>query len=405
MKILQDAFHNSSTSHGADEDALAVLLQQVLREDPTLAARFDAAGLDPAQVHDIRQLDQLPVQSKDELVAARVAQSRHWTPRRIFQSPGPIYEAQPPGEDPWRWAQALHSAGLRPGEVVINCFGYHLSPAGAMFDEAVVAAGATVLPGGIGSQQLQVQAIQDLGVRGYVGLPSYLKALIDVAAEAGISPADFPVRYALVTAEPLPGDLREALEKWVPTVRMAYGSAEAGLISYEDGAGPGMVEGPDIDIQVCDIGTGQPLMTGEGEVVVTLARPQAPLLRFGTGDLSAWVTDDHGAQVVDQHGRRRLAGILGRTGEAVKVRGMFLHPRQAQGALQNISGLAAFRFVITRDDHRDVVHCEYVSSANQDLDAVLSERIRNALRFNAEVRQVTELPADAAVLVDERSWD
>lgn len=402
---MQDDFQNSHTSAGHHDGTFVELLHRLLRDDPTIAARFDAAGLDASQIHDVRQLDQLPVQSKDDLVAARVAQDRHWTPRRIFQSPGPIYEAQPPGEDPWRWTHALHSAGLRPADVVINCFGYHLSPAGAMFDEAVVAAGATVLPGGIGSQQLQVQAIQDLGIRGYVGLPSYLKALIDVAAEAGMSPTDFPVRYALVTAEPLPDKLRAALEEWVPTVRMAYGSAEVGLISYEDGAGPGMVEGPDVDIQVCDIGTGQPLSAGEGEVVVTLARPHAPLLRFGTGDLSAWITADNGAPVIDQQGRRRLAGILGRTGEAVKVRGMFLHPRQAQAALQDVAGLAGFRFVITRDDHRDAVRCEYVSTSQEDLDEVLSERIRNTLRFNAEVRQVAELPAESSVLVDERTWN
>lgn len=274
-----------------------------------------------------------------------------------------------------------------------------------MFDAAVIAAGATVLPAGIGSQQLQVQAIMDLDIQGYVGLPSYLKALIDIAAEAGTTPAEFPVRYALVTAEPLPDDLRQRLQEWVPTVRMAYGSAEAGLIAFEDGSGPGMVEGAQIDVQVCDLSTGAPVETGEGEVVVTLARSQAPLLRFGTGDLSAWVTDEHGNQVADTAGRRRLVGILGRSGEATKVRGMFLHPRQAATALEGVQGLLGFRFVITRKDHRDDVRCEYVGASGVDLDQVLSERIRAALRFSAEVRQVAELPPDSPVLVDERSWE
>ncbi|GAA4826916.1 phenylacetate--CoA ligase family protein [Garicola koreensis] len=392
----------SSAGH---PQGLSGLLGELVAEDPSLAQRFADAGLDAAQVADIRQLDALAVQPKDDLVSARAAHGRRWTPQRIFQSPGPIYEVQPPGEDPWRWAQALRSAGLQPADRVINCFGYHLSPAGAMFDEAVVAAGATVLPAGIGSQQLQVQAIQDLDVRGYVGLPSYLKALIDIVAEAGGTPADFPVRYALVTAEPLPQDLRKVLQEWVPTVRMAYGSAEAGLIAYEDGSGPGMVEGDEIDVQVCDISTGAPLATGEGEVVVTLARRAAPLLRFGTGDLSAWVTDEHGAVVTDDQGRRRLTGILGRSGEATKVRGMFLHPRQAATALDGVEGLAEFRFVITRQNHRDEVRCEYVSTSGADLDEVLSERIRAALRFSAEVRQVAELPADSPLLADQRSWD
>lgn len=128
---------------------------------------------------------------------------------------------------------------------------------------------------------------------------------------------------------------------------------------------------------------------------MTLARRAAPLLRFGTGDLSAWVTDEQGRVVTDGHGRRRLVGILGRSGEATKVRGMFLHPRQAATALAGVEGLAEFRFVITRENHRDEVRCEYVSTSGVDLDEVLSERIRAALRFSADVRQVSEMPADS----------
>lgn len=402
---MGNLFRRSTETDVQTSDGLAEVLRYVADHDPTMAERFDRAGLDPATVDDIRQLDAVEIQAKDELVEARQSDRSNWTPQRIFQSPGPIYEAQPPGPDPWRWAEALHSAGLQSGDVVVNCFGYHLSPAGAMFDTAVIAAGATVLPAGIGSQQLQVQAIMDLGARGYVGLPSYLKALIDVAAEDGSTPADFPIDYALVTAEPLPDDLRRVLEEWVPTVSMAYGSAEAGLIAYENSAVPGMVEGEGIDVQVCDIATGEPIVHGEGEVVVTLVRKEAPLIRFGTGDLSAWLTDEQGQPVVDDHGRRRLAGILGRTGEAIKVRGMFLHPRQATSALANIEGLTAFRFIISRSDHRDQVRCEYVSENAQNLDEVVGARIRDALRFNAEVHRVDTLADESSVLVDERSWD
>lgn len=388
---------------GAGE--LAPVLEELAAKDPSLATRFETAGLHPADIQDIRQLDAVPIQAKDELVEARQVSHMDWTPQRIFQSPGPIYEVQPEGADPWRWKNALDGAGLEPGDVVINCFGYHLSPAGAMFDTAIIAAGATVLPGGIGSQHLQVQAILDLGIRGYVGLPSYLKALIDVAAENGTTPAEFPIRYALVTAEPLPDDLRQAIQEWVPTVRMAYGSAEAGLIAFEEDENAGMVEGPEIDVQVCDINTGQPLSQGEGQVVVTLVRPHAPLIRFGTGDVSAWLTDTQGQQVTDPNGRRRLVGVLGRTGEAIKVRGMFLHPRQAARALDDIEDLVAYRFVISRTDHRDHVRCEYVSAADTNLDTVLGDRIRDALRFNADVTRVAALPQDTPVLVDERSWD
>ena len=173
---------HSPSSPTAPEDTLGAVLQQLVSDDPSLAARFEDAGLEVSQIEDIRQLDQLPVQSKDELVAARVEQSQHWTPRRIFQSPGPIYEAQPPGDDPWRWAQALRSVGLQPADVVINCFGYHLSPAGAMFDEAIIAAGATVLPGGTGSQQLKsrrfrIWASGDMRAYRVISKPSLMSPL------------------------------------------------------------------------------------------------------------------------------------------------------------------------------------------------------------------------------------
>lgn len=383
-------------------------LQAAADANPALADRLAAHHFDPASAHSPADLDALPVQSKDELLASRAHLSPRFTPRRIFQSPGPIYEAQPPGPDPWRWGEALSAAGLQPGDVVANCFGYHLSPAGAMFDEAITAAGATVLPAGIGSQQLQVQALMDLGIRGYVGLPSYLKALIDVCAAAGGSPESFPVRWALVTAEPLPDQLRTALQEWVPQVRMAYGSAEAGLIAYEDGQGAGMVTAAGVDVAVCDITTGSRLDAGEGEVVLSLIRAEAPLVRFGTGDLSAWVADESGTPVTDEQGRRRLAGVLGRVGQAVKVRGMFLHPRQAAAVMDRVDGVAAYRFVISRTAHRDDVRCEIVPAAGAAAEAVrtaAAEEIRAGLRFNAEVQLVSQLPDDGQTLVDTRSWD
>lgn len=373
--------------------------------DPVLRQRLDAAGLDPAAIGSAEDLLAVPVQSKDEMVAARDHVLGDGVPKRIFQSPGPIYEAQPAGEDPWRWREALEAAGLRPGDIVLNCFGYHLSPAGAMFDEGIVAAGGTVLPAGIGNQQLQVQAIRDLGIRGYVGLPSYLKALIDLFEADGGTPEDMPLQYAVVTAEPLPDSLRETLQVWVPQVRMAYGSAEAGLISYEDGRADGMVTASGITVDVCDIADGTPLTEGPGEVVVSILRETAPLIRFGTGDLSAWVTD--GGRPVQTDGRRRLAGVLGRTGQAVKVRGMFLHPTQVKGVAAKLEGADALRFVIGREDHRDSVVAEVVVTAGADADTVVAEaadRIRSELRFRADVRTADGFDDDA-VIVDTRTWD
>jgi len=251
-----------------------------------------------------------------------------------------------------------------------------------------------------------VQALTDLGIRGYVGLPSYLKALLDLHEAAGGTPADMPLQYAVVTAEPLPDSLRAQLEAWVPTVRMAYGSAEAGLISYEDGRGTGMVTAADIVVDVCDIADGTPLASdAPGEVVVSILRETAPLVRFGTGDLSAWVTD--GGEPVRTDGRRRLVGVLGRTGQAVKVRGMFLHPTQVRSVAATLPGIAAVRFRIGREDHRDSIVAEVVVADGADRESATAEAaelIRSQLRFRAEVRAVEAIDGDE-VIVDERSWD
>lgn len=377
---------------------LSSLLVRAAVNDSNLAARFASAELEPGRVRDQDALAQLPVLSKDDLVG-RVPErcaAESVAAARIFQSPGPIYEAQPPGDDPWRWAPALSEIGLRPGDRVINCFGYHLSPAGAMFDEAIVAAGATVVPGGIGNQFAQVQAITDLGVRGYVGLPSYLKALIDVHAGNGGTRETFGIDYALVTAEPLPDTLRAELLRWIPVVRMAYGTAEVGLIAVEDGEGPGLRIGDGVLVEVCEIGTGIPLTEGEGEVVATVLREAAPVVRFGTGDLSAWA--DYPT---------RLTGVFGRVGQATKVRGMFVHPRQAEAALRTEDSVKGGRFVITRADEKDHMRCEIAvapSSNPAEVSERLEETIRNLIRIRTAVVIVDEVPEDSPLIVDERQW-
>ena len=393
--------------NGAD---IARIIGDAAQRDPVLRQRIEDAGLDPASVTEAGALTAVRVQSKDELVASREHVLTGTAPRRVFQSPGPIYEEQPAGEDPWRWREALESAGLTPGDIVLNCFGYHLSPAGAMFDEGVIAAGGTVLPAGIGNQQLQVQAIRDLGIRGYVGLPSYLKALLDLHAADGGTADDLPLEWALVTAEPLPDSLRAELPGWGLRVRMAYGTAEAGLIAYEDGAGPGLRTARGIGVEVCDIADGTPLAEGPGEVVVTILRESAPLVRFGTGDLSAWTSGGEagaGAEAGATAGEWRLVGVLGRTGQAVKVRGMFLHPAQVRAAAAAIPDIEGLRFVLDREDHRDTVVAEVVVTAGADEAQVLAEageRIRSALRFRADVRAVEQLPSDEPI-DDRRTWD
>jgi phenylacetate-CoA ligase len=370
---------------------------------PAFAARLAAAGIDPTQLRTAADLDRLPVMSKDELLAAQRAAPPFGGAvapgaplRKIFCSPGPLYEPQLAGPDPWRWAESLRAAGIGPGDRVLNCFSYHLSPAGAMFDEACLAADAIVIPAGIGNQDLQIQVAAEVGATGYVGLPSYLKALIEKAAERGFA---WTIRRALVTAEPLPDSLRAWLAPHVPVALMAYGTAEAGMLGYETAPGSGLKVPEGVLVQICDLDSGAPRTDEEvGQVVVTLLRPELPLIRFGTGDLSAWR--------LGPDGEPRLAGVLGRLGEAVKVRGLFLHPRQAAAALENVPGLAGYRFVVGRVSHQDTLRCEVVAAAGVDagdLAGVVRDRIRAGLRFAADVVCVPALP-EGPTLVDERDW-
>jgi phenylacetate-CoA ligase len=385
------------------DHAVARMVSASAARVPAFAARLAAHGLDPAAVHGAADLAGLPVFTKDQLLAAQRAAppfggavAPDAVLRRVFCSPGPLYEPQLQGPDPWRWAAAVRAAGIGPGDRVLNCFSYHFSPAGAMLEEGCLAAGATVIPAGVGNQELQVQVAAEVGATAYVGLPSYLKALIDKAAEQRLP---WTIRRALVTAEPLPDSLRSWLEGHVPVVLQAYGTAEAGLLGYETGPRSGLQVPDDVLIEVCDLDSGAPrLDDGVGQIVVTLFEPALPLVRFGTGDLSAWT--------VGADGSLRLAGVLGRFGEAVKVRGLFLHPRQAAAVLDRIAGVARYRFVVRRVDHQDVLVCEIVPAAGADpatLAATLRDQLRAALRLGAEVVSVPALP-EGPTIVDERDW-
>ncbi len=370
------------------------------------AARLAEAGIVAADIHTAADLSRLPVLTKDELLDLQATRrpfggllADDAQVRRLFQSPGPLYEPELDRPDPWRWAPALVAAGFQPGDVVFNAFGYHLSPAGAMFEEGAKAVGCSVVPGGIGNLDLQVQACIDLGVTAFIGLPSYLKALLEKA-----EPKQLSIDHAFVTAEPLPASLRTWLEERVSSVRQGYGTAEAGNLGYECEAVRGLHVPQDALVQVCDPLNGEPLWAGEeGQVVVTLFEPSYPLARFGTGDLSRFIPEPCSC------GRAtpRLAGWMGRVGDAVKVRGMFLHPAQAGRALAETPGLAGFRFVIEREGHRDELTCEVVAAPGSDpigLSDAVAEKIRSALRFRAQVRVVDEIP-EGSVVDDRRSWD
>ncbi|HEV3478997.1 MAG TPA: AMP-binding protein, partial [Gaiellaceae bacterium] len=299
---------------------------------------------------------------------------------------------------------AFEAAGFQSGEIVLNAAGYHLTPLGAMLEEGVRALGGVVVPGGVGNLDLQVRACVDLGATAYVGLPSYLKALLDKADELDTG-SSLRLERAFVIAEPLPPSLRALLEERVRAVFQGYGTAEGGNLGYECEQKAGFHVPDDALVEVCDLDTGRALWDGEeGQVVFTLFRAQYPLVRIGTGDLSAFVPEpcDCGRATP------RIAGWLGRVGEAVKVRGMFLHPRQLRTVMSEVPDVVAYTFIVEREEHRDLLRCELVPAAGADAAAVVdavTERVRSALRFNADVQAVDSLEEDAPALVDTRTWE
>jgi phenylacetate-CoA ligase len=385
--------------HGLDA-AVAATASEAAAKVPAFAERLAAADIN--EVREVADLDRLPVLSKDELIQAQRAAppfggavAPNARLRKVFASPGPLFEPQLAGADPWRWGEALRAAGFGPHDVVLNCFSHHLSPAGAMFEEGVLALGATVIPAGVGNQELQIQTAVRVGASAYTGLPSYLKALLEKAAALG---EPLAIRRALVTAEPLPDSLRDWLESYVDIVHQAYGTAETGLLGYETAPNSGLALPGGVLVQICDPATGAPVVDDSvGQVVVTLLRPEQPLVRFGTGDLSAWRLGTDSSL--------RLAGVLGRIGEAVKVRGMFLHPRQAAQALAAEPDITAYRFVIDRVEHRDTLRCELVPAPDADAGLAdrIREKIRSRLRLAADVVCVPALE-EGPVLDDRRVW-
>ncbi|MFC5730754.1 MULTISPECIES: phenylacetate--CoA ligase family protein [Nocardioides] len=374
---------------------------------PALDSRLRAAGLG-GPPGTVEEFESIPVLRKDDLPALQEGRGyadlvgRDAQVTRVFASPGPIYEPQLAGSDPWRFAAALEACGIGSDDLVINCFNYHLSPAGTMFDEAARALGARVLPGGVGMTEVQARAIADLGVTAFIGLPSYLAALVK-AYDAAHDPSRWQVTKALVTAEPLPPPLRASLRERVSHVLMAYGTAEVGLIGYETAPDEGLRLEGTAYVELCEPGSDRPVAPGDsGEVVVTLLRDETyPLVRFGTGDVSRFVA--HG------DGGLRLAGVLGRVGAAVKVRGMFVHPHQAASVRDALraEGVAGARFVVQSDGTTDSLVLEVALETQADdatvaeVAAVAERRAQGELRLRPTV-QVVDRVEDGPVLVDLR---
>jgi len=373
--------------------------------------REKLAGLDLAAVTSPASLAGLHLTRKSELVEVQ-ARLRPFgglnaTPAarlaRIFMSPGPIYDPEGRGADYWHTSRALHAAGFRAGDVVLNCFSYHLTPAGSMFETGLHHLGCAVIPGGVGQTQLQAQAIADLRPSGYVGTPSFLKLIVEKCDEMGVDASC--LGRAVLSGEAFLPPVREFLAARSIEAFQAYGTADLGVIAYESDAREGLIASEEAIVEIVRTGTGDPVEEGAvGEVVVTAFNRDYPLVRFATGDLSAVLpgTSPCGRTNV------RIKGWMGRADQATKVRGQFVHPHQVAEVARRF-GLARSRLVVSNDAGED--RMAFVAEHPGPADGVLAARIEEALREVLKVRGEARfappgsLPDDGRAIEDARVYE
>ena len=411
------ADHYDTLESRAPEQREAQLLTR-LREcvaaarDGSHYYRETLSGIDPQVLTSREALATLPVTRKTEL---KELQSRMppfgglntrdaGSYRRVFASPGPLFEPERLGEDPWRMARALYAAGARAGELIHNTFSYHFTPAGMMLDGAAQAMGCPVFAAGVGQSELQVQTIAALKPVFYTGTPSFLKILLDKAGELGVDVGS--LGRGLVSGEALPNSLREAFLEQGVSLAQAYATADVGLIAYESPAREGLVVDEQVLVEIVRPGTGEPVAPGEvGEVLVTTLDGDYPMLRFATGDLSAEM------EGTSPCGRtnRRIAGWMGRADQTTKVRGMFVHPSMVAEVVARCPGALKARLVVGSVDHLDTLtlECEVRAADGDELTGALADAVRDITKLRAEVSlcEAGALPNDGGVIVDRRSYD
>lgn len=363
------------------------------------------AGVEAGVVTDAAALARLPLIRKSDLIAAQAADLPFaglvtrpaGQLKRIFASPGPIYDPEGERPDWWRFARALHAAGFRAGEIVHNCFAYHFTPAGSMIETGAHALGCAVFPGGVGNTELQVRAIADLKPAGYGGTPSFLKIILEKAAELGTPLPS--LKKALVSGEALPPTLRGWFAERGVAVLQCYATADLGLIAYESAPDGGLILDEQVIVEIVRPGTGDPVPAGEvGEVVVTSFNADYPLIRFATGDLSAFLP---GQSACGRTGLR-LKGWLGRADQTAKIKGMFVHPAQVAEVLKR-HGLAKGRLTVEKDGDIDMAILT-VETADPSLSGAVTETFQALCKLRASVLTIApgSLPNDGKVIDDQR---
>ena len=413
---MQGAFYDTlETRDPAErEAALMAALPQIVAaaKEHAPAYRKILAKVRPQDITDRRALVDLPVTRKSELIELQrqappfggFSAAPIGSLARIFVSPGPIYELEARRPDFFRMARALHAAGIRAGELIHNAFSYHLTPAGAMLESAAQALGCPVIPAGAGQTEQQLQTIVDLKPTAYVGTPSFLKILLDRAAEHGTDIGS--IRRAMVGAEAFPSALRAEFQTRGIAALQCYGTADLGLIAYESTNAEGrlcdgMVLDEGIILELVHPGTGEPVPPGEvGEVVVTTLTPEYPLIRFATGDLSALLPGRSPCGRTNH----RIRGWMGRADQTTKVRGMFVHPHQVAEIVRRHKSIIRARLVIERPQSADQMTLLVEMGEPAEAAEALAQSAQAVTKLRAEISRVPEgsLPNDGKVIEDRR---
>ena len=401
-------------TRSAEQRAAALardLPAQIARAQALPGYRETLAGVEAGRITSADALAGLPVLRKSDLVTAQKAGQKAGagalgglTTRptqdfaHVFQSPGPIYEPGGAAHDWWRMGRFLHACGIGADDIVQNCFSYHLTPAGLMFENGARAVGATVLPAGTGQTDLQVAAAHDVGVTAYAGTPDYLKVILDRADEMGVG---LSITRAAVGGGALFPTLRQYYADRGITCLQCYATADLGNIAYESAGGEGMIVDEGVIVEIVTPGTGDPVPPGQvGEVVVTTLNPDYPLIRFATGDLSA-VMDG-----VSPCGRTnmRIRGWMGRADQTTKIKGMFVRPEQVAALVARHAEISRARVIASRDGEMDVmtVRIEALDSAPEAYAGSVADLLK--LKGRVEIVAPGSLPNDGKVIEDQRSY-
>jgi phenylacetate-CoA ligase len=408
--FLMFDFFDTLEVRSSDERAkdLAVDLPRQIANAKNKSVGFSKilAEVDALEIKKVSDLVHLPVLRKSDLSAAQTADAplgglaavAKSEIRQIFQSPGPIYEMGQKSHDWWRFGRFLHALGIGTGDVVQNTFSYHFTPAGAMFENAAEAVGATVFPAGPGQTELQARAAADLGVTCYAGTPDYLNAILQKGDALGLNLSK--IRAAAVSGGPLFPQMRKGYEDRGITCLQCYATADVGSIAFESLAKDGLIVDEGVIVEIVTPGTGKPVAEGEiGEVLVTSLNSDYPLIRFATGDLSAILPG------LSPCGRTnvRIAGWKGRADQATKVKGMFVRTEQVAAFLERHPEVHKARVEVDHDGQGDTLTVRLETENTEH--ACYENSIRELLKLRAEVVLCPkgELPRDGLVIADQRA--